>query len=189
VMDPTRSREMPSCSAIDLTEIWRSSKIISLSWSIISGVVGLRTYQHSGKVPLLWTDSNETLIFSIYFRNVLRYQISLKSVQWEPSCPMRTDGRVDPTRSHDVPSCSAIDLTEIRRSSKISTWIWSIISGVVGLRTYQQPCKVPLLWSDSIEFSRSIFGKYLGIKFHENPFSGSPVVPCGRTDGQSWQSQ
>ena len=27
--------------------------------------------------------------------------------------------------------CSAIDLSEIRRSSKISWWIWSIISGVV----------------------------------------------------------
>ena len=29
MMDPTRSREMPSCSAIDLAEIWRSSKITS----------------------------------------------------------------------------------------------------------------------------------------------------------------
>ena len=29
-----------------------------------------------------------------------------------------------------MPSCSAIDLAEIRRSSKISSWIWSIISGV-----------------------------------------------------------
>jgi len=30
-----------------------------------------------------------------------------------------------------MPSCSAIDLAEIRRSSKISSWIWSIFSGVV----------------------------------------------------------
>jgi len=36
MMDPTRSREVPSCSAI---EIWRSSKISSWIWSIISGVV------------------------------------------------------------------------------------------------------------------------------------------------------
>ena len=35
------------------------------------------------------------------------------------------------TRSREVPSCSAIDLAEIQRSSKISSWIWSIISGVV----------------------------------------------------------
>jgi len=38
---------------------------------------------------------------------------------------------MDPTRSSEMPSCSAIDLTEIRRSSKIISWIWSIISGVV----------------------------------------------------------
>ena len=37
----------------------------------------------------------------------------------------------DPTRSREMPICSAIDLAEIRRSSKISSWIWSIISGVV----------------------------------------------------------
>ena len=30
-----------------------------------------------------------------------------------------------------MPSCSAIDLAEIRRSSKINSWIWSIISGAV----------------------------------------------------------
>jgi hypothetical protein len=46
---------------------------------------------------------------------------------------------MDLTRSREMPSCSAIDLNEIRRSSEISSWIWSIISGVVGLRTYQRP--------------------------------------------------
>jgi len=38
---------------------------------------------------------------------------------------------MDPTRSREMPSCSAIDLAEIRQSSNISSWIWSIISGVV----------------------------------------------------------
>jgi len=38
---------------------------------------------------------------------------------------------VGPNRSREMLSCSAIDLAEIRRSSKISSWIWSIISGVV----------------------------------------------------------
>jgi len=38
---------------------------------------------------------------------------------------------MDPTRSREMPSCSAIDSVEIRRFSKISSWIWSIISGVV----------------------------------------------------------
>jgi len=42
-------------------------------------------------------------------------------------------------------------------------------------------------------FSRLIFEKYSNIKFHENPSSGSRVVPCewtdertdGRTDGRT----
>jgi len=37
----------------------------------------------------------------------------------------------DSTRSREMPSFSAIDLAEIRQSSKISSWIWSIISWVV----------------------------------------------------------
>ena len=39
VMDPTCPREMPSCSAIDLAKIWRSSKFSSWIWPIISVVV------------------------------------------------------------------------------------------------------------------------------------------------------
>ena len=39
MMDPTRSREMPSRSAIDSAEIWRCSKINSWIWSIFSGVI------------------------------------------------------------------------------------------------------------------------------------------------------
>jgi len=38
---------------------------------------------------------------------------------------------INPTRSSKMPSCSPIDLVEFRRSSKISSWISSIISGVV----------------------------------------------------------
>jgi len=33
-----------------------------------------------------------------------------------------------------------------------------------------------------VEFSGQIFEKYSNFKFHENPSSGSWVVPCGRTD-------
>ena len=38
---------------------------------------------------------------------------------------------MDPTHSREMPSCPAINLVEIPLSSKISSWIWSIISGVV----------------------------------------------------------
>ena len=36
--------------------------------------------------------------------------------------------------------------------------------------------------SETLEFSRKIFDKYLYIKFHENPSSGSRTVACGQTD-------
>jgi hypothetical protein len=29
-----------------------------------------------------------------------------------------------------------------------------------------------------------VFEKYSNVKFHENMFSGSQVVPCGQTEGQ-----
>jgi len=38
---------------------------------------------------------------------------------------------IGPTRSREMPSCSTNDLAEIQWSSNISSWIWSIISGVV----------------------------------------------------------
>ena len=36
-----------------------------------------------------------------------------------------------------------------------------------------------------IEFSRQIFEKYTGIKFHENPLNGSRVVAAGRMHRQT----
>jgi hypothetical protein len=49
---------------------------------------------------------------------------------------------------------------------------------------YWSWCKVSVIlvkFVTRLEFSRQIFEKYSHIKFHENPSSGSRVVPCGRT--------
>jgi hypothetical protein len=37
----------------------------------------------------------------------------------------------------------------------------------------------------ALEFSRQIFEKRSNIKLLQNPFCGSRVVPCGRTDGRT----
>ena len=50
------------------------------------------------KYRLLLSDCNEIWIIWTYFRKILKYQISWKSVQWEPSCSLRTDGRTDLTK-------------------------------------------------------------------------------------------
>jgi len=38
------------------------------------------------------------LEFSTDFRRIIKYQISLKSIQWEPNCSVRMDGNTDMTQ-------------------------------------------------------------------------------------------
>jgi len=47
----------------------------------------------TAKYPLFLSDCNETRLFSTNFREILKYQISWKSVHWEPNCSMRTEGQ------------------------------------------------------------------------------------------------
>ena len=52
-------------------------------------------------------------------------------------------------------------------------------------KVYWSSCKVPVscLILIETEFYRQILEKYTSKEFHENSFSGSPVVSCGETDG------
>jgi hypothetical protein len=57
-----------------------------------------------------------------------------------------------------------------------------VVKDVIGLhKKYVLDCPILI----KLEFSRPDFEKYSITKFNENDRSGSRVVPCGRTDGQS----
>jgi len=47
------------------------------------------------KFPLLSSDFNEAWIISTDFRKILKYQISRKSVHWDPRFSMKVDGRAE----------------------------------------------------------------------------------------------
>jgi len=49
---------------------------------------------YSVKFPSFLSDFNNNLIFSAGFQKTLKYKIPCKSVQREPSCSMRTGGRI-----------------------------------------------------------------------------------------------
>ena len=54
----------------------------------------------------------------------------------------------------------------------------------IGLHVKHSTCYSCTILTEP-ELSPQILEKYSNIKFHEYPSSGSLVVPCGRTDGQT----
>jgi hypothetical protein len=71
-----------------------------------------------------------------------------------------------------------------------TTFVWNVSHSKkkwakYGKQWFWSSCKVPLYSCPilmKLEFSRRIFEKSTNTKFHENPSSGSRVVPCGRKD-------
>jgi len=61
--------------------------------------------------------------------------------------------------------------------------IWSKM--YIGLHV---KCRYSCLILMKLELTRHIFEKYTYIKFYETLSSGSRVVACGQTDGQTWKS-
>ena len=59
-----------------------------------------------------------------------RSGISGPTLRRASACPNIYEWWTQP-RSHEMPSCLAIDLAEIQLSSKIGSWIWPVISRVV----------------------------------------------------------
>jgi len=57
-----------------------------------------------------------------------------------------------------------------------------MVTNVIGLHVqYRYLCQILIKLNFIKRFSKT----YSGTKFHENPSSGSRVVPCGRTERQT----
>ena len=73
---------------------WFSLKLLSGTFLILR-IIEIWSKIHISiqvKYPLFLPDFNETWIFWNEFLKILKFKISWKSVQWEPSCSMQTDG-------------------------------------------------------------------------------------------------
>jgi hypothetical protein len=79
---------------------WFSVKLPSEIFLILTRIQRgtiINVHRSSCKLPVFLSDFNEIWIFSTDYRKILKFQISWKSVQWDPSCSMRTDRRINMT--------------------------------------------------------------------------------------------
>ena len=74
------------------------------------------------KYWLFSSDLNKTQTSTTYFQQILKYQISWKSVQCQPSCSMRTDGQTDMTKLFQYKFQQDATLHSLFISGNCSTW-------------------------------------------------------------------
>ena len=93
-------------------------------------------------------------------------------------------------KRHDFRKKKKLQNITMSVSSFSTTFVGNIFQSKKKWASYDRKCILVFVWSTryscpiliKLEFSRQIFEKYSNIKFHENPFSGSRVFPCWRTD-------
>ena len=102
-------------------------------------------------------------------------------------------------KRHDFRGKKVIEHT-VRVSSFCTTFVWNDFHSKKNWASYDKKMciglhvKFHLFLSDltKLEFYRQIFEKCSNMNFHENPFFGSRLVPCGQTDrqtdGQTWRN-
>ena len=84
---------------LNIKYVFRSSlQVLSETFIILERTETARSKTHIDvhvKHPLLLSDFKETCIISRDFRNMLKYQISSKSLHWELDCSTWTDGQMN----------------------------------------------------------------------------------------------
>jgi hypothetical protein len=75
------------------------------------------------KVPVILVWSQWNLSFQDSFWNILKYQISWKSAQWEPSCSMHKDGWLDRNEEANSRFCNFANMTKNCKRKNYLLWV------------------------------------------------------------------
>jgi len=143
---------------------------------VICGLSGCTIYYHIISLTTWFLKNTRTQCFLISLQILSETILILRRIQWEVTINVYRSSRKSIRYSFQI-------LTSI-----LLTWrIWWAPNNV---SRWQMGLNSAFKWLMKFEFlNRSPPKKNSNIKFHENRSSGSRVVPCGRTDGQTWLSQ